>query len=105
MALTLYDVPTGETVLQVEKFFGFDTGGAYGRNLIALLFYAIHGTSVTLRFSSDGHYFAASSRTDQEVLFDLIERRKLKISEALRSAISYAFTFVGQDRIVGVDRE
>jgi WD40 repeat protein len=105
MALTLYDVPTGDTVLQVEKFFGFDTGGAYGRNLIALLFYAIHGNSVTLRFSPDGHFFAASSRTDQEVVFDLIERRKLKISEALRSAISYAFTFVGQDRIVGVDRE
>jgi WD40 repeat protein len=104
MTLSLYDVSTGETVLQVEKFFAVDGETFYHHSLLAILTFLTHGSLTTLRFSPDGHYFAASSRTDQEVVFDLIARKKINISGTLRTAISYAFTFVGQDRIVGVDR-
>jgi hypothetical protein len=104
MTLSLYDVTTGETVLQVEKFFAVDGQTFYHHSLLALLTFLTKGSIVTLRFSPDGHYFAASSRTDQEVVFDLIARKKINIPSTLRTAISYAFTFVGQDQIVGVDR-
>jgi len=76
MTLSLYDVTTGETVLQVEKFFAVDDQTFYHHSLLALLTFLTKGSIVTLRFSPDGHYFAASSRTDQEVVFDLIARKK-----------------------------
>ena len=76
MTLSLYDVTTGETVLQVEKFFAVDGQTFYHHSLLALLAFLTKGSIVTLRFSPDGHYFAASSRTDQEVVFDLIARKK-----------------------------
>jgi WD40 repeat protein len=103
MTLSVYDVPTGETVLQVEKFFNLENEAYSYRNLFALLFFLGRGNIVTMRFSPDGHYFAASSRTEGEVAYDLIARKKLNIPGALRTALSYVFTFVGQDRIVGLD--
>jgi WD40 repeat protein len=104
MALSVYHVSTGETVLQVEKFFVIDGETLYHHSLLAILTFLTHGNIATLRFSPDTHYFVASSRTDQEVVFDLIARKKVNIPGTLRTAISYAFAFVGQDRIVGVDR-
>ena len=61
LTLTVYGVPTGETVLQFEKF--FDSGGPnpYQQFLFQLFLGLVHGHLATLRFSPDGHYFAASS--------------------------------------------
>jgi WD40 repeat protein len=103
MTLSLFHVPSGETVLQVEKFFNLENTPYSARNFLALLFFLGRGNVVTMRFSPDGHYFAASSRTAQEVVYDLIARKKLNITGTVRTALSCAFTFLGQDRIVGVD--
>jgi hypothetical protein len=104
-SLVVYDVPSGETVLQVDRFFDMGGTDALHQFYFELFSALVHGKLVALRFSPDGRYFAASSRSDQGVLFDLIARRKLSVSGPLSKAMQYAFTFVGQDHIVGVNRD
>ena len=101
--LSLYDVASGEVIFNKEKFFDFDSGFSGYEGLFKLLYFLIHPEVVTLRFSPDGRYFAASSRTKEEVLFDLTARKKVGISGPLRTAMEYSFTFVGPNRVVGVN--
>jgi len=71
LSLTLFNVPTGEIVYKKEKFYDFDPGfsGYYG--LSKFIYLLTHQNVATLRFSPDAHYFAASSRTREEVVIDL----------------------------------
>ena len=58
---------------------------------------------VVLRFSPDGHYFAASSHTGEDVVFDLAARKKINVPGTIHTLMHYSFTFLGPDRIVGLD--
>lgn len=101
--LALYDVAGGEPIFKKENFFDLN-GGASGYAAIYKFIYLLtHQEVATLRFSPDGHYFAASSRTREDVIIDLTTRKKMNVSGALYTAMEYSFTFVGPDRIVGVD--
>jgi len=104
LALALFDVATGEEIFRKEKFFDFDAGYGYGINsLLKLLYFITHPEVTTLRFSPDGHYFAAASRTKEEVVIDLTTRKKISVSGAVHTLMEYSFSFVGPDRIAGVD--
>ncbi len=104
LELTLYDVDSGEPIFKKENFFDFDPGlGGYG-GLLKFLYLMTHSEVATLRFSPDGHYFAASSRTNEEVVVDLTTQKKISIPGAIHTAMEYSFTFAGPGRIVGVDR-
>jgi peptidase M48-like protein len=103
MDLTLYDVASGEAIFKKEKFFDFDAGlGGYA-GLFKLIYFLTHRDLVTMRFSPDGHYFAASSRTREKVIVDLTTQKRLNIPGAVNTAMEYSFTFAGPGRIVGVD--
>jgi WD40 repeat protein len=101
--LTLYDVLSGETIFKKEKFFDFEPGlSGYG-GLFKYLYFLTHPELTTLRFSPDGHYFAASSRTREEVVIDLTTQKKINVPGSIHTAMEYSFTFLGPDRILGVD--
>jgi len=101
--LTLYDVASGEVIFKKEKFFDFDPGlSGYG-GFFKFLYFLTHQELVTLRFSPDGRYFAASSRTKEDVAIDLTTQKKISVSGAIHTAMQYSFTFAGPDRIVGLD--
>jgi WD40 repeat protein len=101
--LTLYDVASGEVVLKKERFYDFDAGFSGYGGLFKLIYFLLHQEVATLRFSPDGRYFAASSRTREDVVFDLTERKKIGVPGAIHTAMEYSFTFLGPNRIVGVD--
>lgn len=101
--LTLFDVGAGEAIFKKEKFFDFEAGLSGYAGLFKLLYFLTHQELVTLRFSPDGHYFAASSRTREKVLFDLTAQKKIGIPGAIFTAMEYSFTFAGPNRLVGVD--
>jgi WD40 repeat protein len=101
--LALYDVATGEPVFKKENFFDLNGGTSGYAYLYKFIYLLTHQEVATLRFSPDGHYFAASSRSREDVIFDLTTRKKMNASGALYTAMEYSFTFVGPDRIVGVD--
>ncbi len=101
--LTLYDVASGEVIFKKEKFFDFDSGFSGYAGLFKFIYFLTHREVATLRFSPDGRYFAASSRTKEEVVIDLTTRKKMSVPGAIHTAMEYSFTFVGPDRIVGVD--
>ncbi len=103
MTLTLFNVATGETVFQKEKFFDFDPGlSGYG-GLIKFFFMLVHHDIVTLRYSPDAHYFAAGSSTGEAFAVDLTTAQKVSLSSSLRNLLTYSFTFLGPDRLLGVD--
>lgn len=101
--LTLYNVASGEAVFKKEKFFDLDPGLNYFGAFYKFLFLLTHHDVATLRFSPDARYFAASSRTKEEVVIDLTTEKKVNASGPVHTAMEYSFTFVGPDRIVGVD--
>jgi len=101
--LTLYDVASGEVIFKKEKFFDFDAGFSSYAGFFKFLYFITHKEVATLRFSPDGRYFAASSRTREEVVIDLSTQKKISVPGAIHTAMESAFTFVGPDRIVGTD--
>jgi WD40 repeat protein len=101
--LSLFNVATGETIFKREKFFDFDGGFTGYAGLFKLLYFLMHPEVATLRFSPDGRYFAASSRTKEEALIDLTTQKKMSIPGSMQTAMEYSFTFLGPDRLVGVD--
>jgi len=103
LELSLYKVATGEPIFKKESFFDFDPGFSGFGNYFKLLYFLTHRNLATLRFSPDAHYFVASSRTKEEVIIDLTTEKKISISGAIHTAMEHAFTFVGPDRLVGVD--
>lgn len=104
LALSLIDVASGEPLLRQEHFFDFDSGfNAFG-GLYKLIYFLSHPEVVVLRFSPDAHYFAASSRSGESVVFDLSARKKINVPGSIHTAMSYSFTFLDPYRIVGVDQ-
>jgi WD40 repeat protein len=101
--LMLYDVATGDVIFKKEKFFDFDPGFSGYAGFFKFLYFLSHQELATLRFSPDGRYFAASSRTKEDVVIDLTTQKKIGVPGAIHTAMGYSFTFVGPDRIVGVD--
>src|SRR6266849_2922292 len=101
--LALHDVATGEVIFRKERFYDFDAGFSGYDGILKLLYFIIHPEVVTLRFSPDARYFAASSRTKEAIVIDLTTQKKIGISGALRTAMEYSFTFAGPNRIVGVN--
>jgi WD40 repeat protein len=103
LELTLYDVLSGEAIFKKEKFFDFEPGlSGYG-GFFKYLYFLMHPEVTTLRFSPDGHYFAASSRTKEVVVIDLTTQKKINLPGSIHTAMEYSFTFLGPDRILGVD--
>jgi hypothetical protein len=103
MSLSLFDVATGDKLVEREKFFDFDSGlSGYG-GIFKFLFFLTHREVVTMRFSPDEAYFVASSRTGEDVALNLRTREKVKVSGALHDAIHHSFTFIRPDQIVGID--
>ena len=101
--LTLYNVASGDAIFKKEKFFDFDPDLNMFGAFYKFLFLVTHHDVATLRFSPDARYFAASSRTKEEVVIDLTTEKKINVPGSVRTAMEYAFTFIGPDHIVGVD--
>src|SRR5215472_1163291 len=103
LGLTLFNVATGEAVFKKEKFFDLDPGFSGYASIFKFIFLLTHHDVATLRFSPDVHYFAASSRTKEERVIALTKEKKINVPGSVHTAMEYSFTFVGTDRIVGVD--
>jgi len=105
LTLALFDVGSGQKLLEKEKFFDFDSGLSYAGGFFKFLFFVTHREVVTLRFSPDERYFAASSRTGEDAALDLKTGERVKVSGQLHHAIIHSFTFIKPDVIVGIDEE
>ena len=101
--LILYNVSTGEAIFKKERFYDFDPGFSGYGGLFKFFYLLMHPDVTTLRFSPDSHYFAASSRTKEEVVMDLTTERKISVSGPVHAAMEYSFTFLAPNRIVGVN--
>jgi WD40 repeat protein len=105
MTVTLFDVASGEKLVEKERFFDFDAGlSGYG-GLFKLIYFVTHRDVVTMRFSPDERYFIASSKTGEYVAFDLPGRVPMKVSGQIQTAIKHSFTFIKPDVIVGISED
>jgi hypothetical protein len=103
MSLSLFDVASGEKLVEKERFFNFDPGLSGYAGFFKFFFLLTHREVVTMRFSPDETYFVASSRTGENVALNLRTKEKIKVSSALHDAIQHSFTFIRPDQIVGID--
>ena len=103
MTLSLYDVASGETIFQKDHFYEFESAFNPYAGILRLLYLLTHPEIVVLRFSPDAHYFAASSRTGEDVVFDLNARKRISVPGTIHTLMTYSFSFLGPDKIVGLD--
>ena len=126
-ALSLYDVASGTQIFQKRNFFKPDYS-----DLISMLFLKIvrdiaeRGADldvldapewVRMRFSPDGRYFAGGQRSvsftvlstiSEEVsavVYDIPAKTSVPVRGVLKRLLAGSFTFLGPDRIVGVNPE
>ncbi|HEX7999073.1 MAG TPA: M48 family metalloprotease [Pyrinomonadaceae bacterium] len=111
-SLNMYDVSSGQSVLQRKGFF---EPNVY--QLIALIEKLANRRSedgdaglkwINMNFSPDGRYFAAGylgrSRGSQNgEAFDTTTFSKISLPDLLKKLIAGGFTFIGNDRLVGVN--
>lgn len=103
MALTLFNVATGETVIQKQDFYDFDPGWSRYGGWDKYRYMLTHHDLVNLRYSPDGHYFAAGSSTGESFAVDLTTKQKVGLSSSLQHLLTYSFTFLGPNKLVGVE--
>lgn len=117
--LNLLDVATSRSLIQRKEFFAPD----YFQVLWLIATLSNQGTDsndlglhfVNMGFSPDGRYFAAgyygpvrfqlTRRDEIAEAFDLPSLSKISLNDALKKFIAGGFTFMGNDRLVGVNRE
>jgi WD40 repeat protein len=122
-ALTLYDVATGAQVFQKKDFFKPDFTDLFHLILLSLMRNDDGGLAdlgldvdfVSMRFSPDGRYFAAGQRSINltvmatinedisAIIFDRNTNTTLAARGLLKKLLSGKFTFIGPDRIAGVN--
>lgn len=121
-ALTLYDVASGAQVFQKKDFFKPDSTDLFNFILIALLrAWDVNAADlpdiewVRMSFSPDARYFAAGQAgsnlapynvvtADSPVIaFDLGAGAALPARGELKKILSGKFTFLGPDRVIGVN--
>ena len=91
---SVFDVASGDAIGTKRAFFEapFDFPGSF--------FLAI--SAANLCFSPDGRYLLAGSITGA-FAFDLLQKREVPLPSSIRNLVRGDFTFVGPDRIVGID--
>jgi WD40 repeat protein/predicted SprT family Zn-dependent metalloprotease len=115
--LSLLDVATGKTVIQKKEFYSpsrFD----YLRLILALMNRVddsgdLELDLVNMGFSFDGRYFTAGfygtpsyggiGMTDRAEAYDLTTLAKVSLPDSVKTMIGGGFTFVGNDRIAGIN--
>lgn len=117
--LSLVRVETGEVAWQKKEFYAPDYFQYLGI-LATLRLYGDDASDVNMRllnmkFSPDGRYFAAgyygplefrrTFRGEVAEVIDTTTLTKVTIPDSIKRSIANGFTFIGKDRIAGINRE
>jgi hypothetical protein len=122
--LVLYDVQTGQVIVQKKGFYTPDLF-ALVKGLLAILAsddpdlsdLGLKQDWITMHFSPDGHYFAAGAHSmnvnaigsivadNSGFAYDLTTRQSVSLSGSLKRMMGGGFDFIGPDRLFAVDRE
>jgi WD40 repeat protein len=117
--LNLFNVTSGEVIFQKKKFHIPNVLNILFTRLLSVLSEGqigdIEPDWVNMGFSPDSRYFAAGGRTafvnsmggfSKEInalAFDLTSRQQVSLRGPTKMLLSGGFTFIGPDRLVGVD--
>lgn len=102
LSVAVYDVATEKAVFTKKNFFG-------ARNIIEMIEVSFlsqlgaEGIFVHAAYSPDGRYLLVGRTNGGAFGYDLQNRSEMKMSGKIKEAASYAVTFLGPDRIVGVN--
>jgi len=91
---SIFDVSSGAALVSKQHFFHAPFGYLSGFPLAVRPAY--------LCFSPDGHYLLAGSMSSA-FAFDLLQKHEVPLPSSIRNLVRGPFTFVGSNRIVGVD--
>jgi WD40 repeat protein len=97
-SVALFDVATGETIVEKKGFFEITN------YRIASLVFALGRNIANMAFSPDGRYFLAGTRR-QDLCYDFEQKRAIGLSGGVRGIMDVNYTFLGPDRIVGIDAD
>jgi WD40 repeat protein len=102
-ALSLFDVATNTPLVTKKEFFVPTVWEAL--SLLTKLFASEESEDfdfIHMGFSPDGRYFLAGHLATH-FAFDLADHREAALPGSIKDVIGYGFTFLGPDRIVGIN--
>ena len=102
--LALYEVASGAQVFQRKNFCEPATIRDYFIFQLVRILFEGRAHFLNLEFSPDAHYLVAA-RNDAVLAFDLTTHAPVKLPGPLKKLLGEQFTFLGPDRIVGVNPE
>jgi hypothetical protein len=100
--LSLYDVEANSQVFQKKNFYELTF-----RDYFLMIFSRLLGEAnpqfLHMRFSPDARYLVAHSSRDESLALSLDGFKPVPLPGSLRALLSADFTFIGPDRIAGLD--
>jgi len=101
--LSLHGVVSGQEMFRKNKL--VDMNGFVSPLYALTLFLKMLAKEdlAVLRFSPDSHYFAAVVPGTDPILLSLPDAQKVKIPGGLRTPMTNSFTFLGPERLLGID--
>ncbi|HJQ23742.1 MAG TPA: M48 family metalloprotease [Blastocatellia bacterium] len=122
--LNLYDVQSGQLIVQKKSFYTPDLLavltrllGAFVREDADLSDLETQHEWINMHYSPDGRYFAAGARSmtfnaigsmiadNSSFAYDLTARQAVSLGGSLKKMMGGGFDFIGPDRVFAVDRE
>jgi WD40 repeat protein len=101
--LSLYDVATGNQVFQKKGFFEVRTFNEYFLLLLARILGETNSHVIEMHFSPDERYLVAGTMESATLGVDLGSMQTVSLPGSVRGLIARNFTFVGPDKLAGVD--
>jgi len=101
--LAIYDVAAGNQVFQKKGFFEIRTFNEYFLLILARLLGDTNPHVIEMHFSPDERYLVAGTMGGATLGVDLGAMQNVSLAGSVRSLIARNFTFVGPDKLAGVD--
>lgn len=99
--LVLLEVATGNQLASKKQF--FNIYNLFAVWIIRLIELQSNPHFINFAFSPDGHYFLAGSENEC-FAYDLAARHDVNVPSSIRNLSRFEFAFVGNDRILGIDK-
>jgi len=96
--LDLIDVPSGDHLLEKRNFLAGKADFELGLSSVRFKYSLQY---INLAFSPDGRYFVASLKSENNLIYDIREKRELPVPGNMKVYLGKAFAFVTSESVVG----
>lgn len=101
-ALHLFNVETNQSVFEVKDFYTPKSFGEAIQIYLGTMIDDLRERVLTMRFSTDAHFFVVSSHEVETAAVDLTTMKTISMPGSVKNLLVKEFVFTGPDRLAGI---